>query len=140
MWLSTCREAHKQCRDQYDALRPSRIIRIQDDIVKLVLHLEDPILVSYVALSHCWGRSQPLRTTSENIANLQQGISHKSLPQTFKDAIRISWALDYKHLWIDSLCILQNDLRDWEEQSSMMASIYSNADLVLGAPAAESTT
>jgi hypothetical protein len=139
-WLSTCRNEHNDCNSRYDNLRPSRLLDIRGATVKLMLQSENPTTVPYAALSHCWGNAQPLRTLSTTIAHFQQGISTKILPQTFLDAIFIARSLDFQYLWIDSLCIVQDSVADWEEQSSMMASIYSNADLVLGASAAASAS
>jgi hypothetical protein len=36
-------------------------------------------------------------------------------------------------MWIDSLCIIQDDTEDWERESGLMATVYGNADLVIGA-------
>ncbi|KAH6852717.1 heterokaryon incompatibility protein-domain-containing protein, partial [Alternaria alternata] len=93
---------------------------------------------SYVALSHCWGDAQPLRTTSETLLSFQTEIPAHELPPTFSDAIYVARALGFTHIWIDSLCIIQDNESDWEYQSSIMASIYSNADLVLAVAAAKS--
>jgi hypothetical protein len=75
---------------------------------------------------------------SGNLASFQDRIPAKELPPTFLDAIHVTRALGFTHIWIDSLCIIQDDKLDWEQQSSIMASIYSNADLVLAGAAAES--
>jgi hypothetical protein len=136
--LSACCDGHNECDNAYDSRRPSRLLDIRGGNFKLILQSENPTTAPYVALSHCWGNAQPLRTLSKNFANFQKGISLELLPQTFLDAIIIARALDFQYLWIDSLCILQDSVADWEEESSIMASIYSNADLVLGASAAAS--
>ncbi|PVH93058.1 heterokaryon incompatibility, partial [Periconia macrospinosa] len=54
-------------------------------------------------------------------------IPWHSLPRTFQDAIGLARKLGILFLWIDSLCIVQDDKRDWEEQSADMANIYQNA-------------
>ena len=36
-------------------------------------------------------------------------------------------ALNIRYLWIDSLCIVQNSVEDWMEESSLMGSIYKHA-------------
>ncbi|KAM7214588.1 Heterokaryon incompatibility protein (HET) domain containing protein, partial [Rhypophila decipiens] len=43
------------------------------------------------------------------------------------DAITVTGRLGLSYLWIDSLCILQDDLADWEAESAVMGRIYSNA-------------
>ncbi|KAI1375985.1 HET-domain-containing protein [Hypoxylon crocopeplum] len=64
----------------------------------------------YLALSHRWGDPKS---------------SHKKL-LTLK-AIEVSRGLGIQFLWIDSLCIVQNDKVDWEFEAGRMASVYSNA-------------
>jgi len=61
------------------------------------------------------------------------GIDYHSLPKNFQDAIAVTRSIGVRYLWIDSLCIVQDNRLDWEMESSKMASIYSNAYLVLAA-------
>jgi hypothetical protein len=87
----------------------------------------------YATLSYCWGNYRPLCTTQENYALHVQGISFKSLPKLFQDAVTTAVHLGLKRLWIDSLCIIQDDKRDWEEQCNKMADIYANARVGIAA-------
>lgn len=97
-------------------------------------------LPAYIALSHCWGSpATTLKTLSTNIASFQTAIPPESLATTFKHGIEVAKSLGFEYIWIDSLCIIQDSTLDWEEQSSLMAFIYSNADLVLAASSATST-
>ncbi|KAF2829411.1 hypothetical protein CC86DRAFT_189210 [Ophiobolus disseminans] len=43
--------------------------------------------------------------------------------------------LGYEYLWIDSLCIIHNDVADWRFEGSRMPDIYSNALLTIAATA-----
>ncbi|KAK0754411.1 heterokaryon incompatibility protein-domain-containing protein, partial [Schizothecium vesticola] len=88
---------------------------------------------TYVCLSHCWGRFQPLQTTRENLHAWKANIPWAQVPQTFRDAVFVTRRLGFRFLWIDSLCIVQDDKQDWEEQAPLMWSIYSNATLTLAA-------
>ncbi|KAF4961431.1 hypothetical protein FGADI_285 [Fusarium gaditjirri] len=87
----------------------------------------------YIALSHCWGSSQPLRTTLGTFLQHQQGIPVKLLPLTFQHAARICHELGIQYLWIDSLCIIQDDPRDWEIEAEKMSEVYSNSWLTVAA-------
>jgi hypothetical protein len=40
-------------------------------------------------------------------------------------------------LWVDTLCILQDDADDWEREAAQMDQVYGNADLVIAATSAE---
>jgi hypothetical protein len=94
----------------------------------------------YVALSHCWGKNQMLKTENRSLEQHKQGISWNILPRTFQDAITFARRIDVRYIWIDSLCIIQDDSEDWESESAQMASIYANSFLtIVAAKAANST-
>jgi hypothetical protein len=58
----------------------------------------------------------------------------------FQDAILVTQALGCRYLWIDSLCIIQNDKKDWIEHSKSMADIYSNGYFNIAATAAKDSS
>jgi hypothetical protein len=61
------------------------------------------------------------------------GIDVDNLPQTFQDAVTLTESLGLRYLWIDSLCIIQDDAEDWAREAALMANVYRNAHLVLNA-------
>jgi hypothetical protein len=70
------------------------------------------------------------------MADRRGGIEVGSLSKAYQDAIHATRALGVRYLWIDSLCILQGDLADWELESSHMSHIYQGAFLTLAATGA----
>ncbi|CAI0642010.1 unnamed protein product [Colletotrichum noveboracense] len=85
----------------------------------------------YLALSHRWGSPDQHRkfcTLSSNIDSFRQGINMAELPRTFQDAVNITRSLGVDYLWIDSLCIVQDDPDDWIKESRLMERVYSSAD------------
>ncbi|KAF2026908.1 HET-domain-containing protein, partial [Setomelanomma holmii] len=97
----------------------------------------------YVALSHCWG--QPIKkeqktfcTTQDNIGGRLEGFSVLELPKTFQDAVTVTRELGVLYLWIDSLCIIQeeDDKADWDRESRRMESVFSQAYCTIAATAA----
>ena len=90
----------------------------------------------YATLSHCWGSVNVIRTTKETLAQRMRGIDWESLPRTFQDAITIVRALQIWFIWIDSLCIIQDDDLDWKIESARMATIYSNSYINIAATGA----
>ncbi|KAF5608313.1 het domain-containing protein [Fusarium pseudoanthophilum] len=62
-----------------------------------------------------------------------QQISFHSLPKTFQDAITVTRAIGIEFIWIDSLCIIQNDDDDWATEASKMADVYRGSYLTLAA-------
>jgi hypothetical protein len=94
----------------------------------------------YTCLSHCWGEFQPLETTTQSIAANKIRISWNELPKTFQHAITFTRLIGINHIWIDSLCIIQNDMDDWAAESAKMSSIYANAFLTIAATASQDAT
>lgn len=94
----------------------------------------------YVALSHCWGPkwTWPMRCVRETLSQFKENIPFELLSNTFQDAIVITRRLGLRYIWIDSLCIVQDDSRDWEIQAAQMASIYDGAYLTIAATGSES--
>lgn len=88
---------------------------------------------TYVALSHCWVKRDILKTTKATISDHSSGIAFNNLPATFQEAIMVCRWFGVQYLWIDSLCIVQDDTVDWEEQASNMDMIYENAFFTLAA-------
>lgn len=70
-------------------------------------------------------------TTSQTLESHMNGISWASIPPTFQDAINITRRLSVQYIWIDSLCIIQDSVEDWESESSNMAEIYRNSHVTI---------
>lgn len=89
----------------------------------------------FCALSYCWGPAgtQTLINSRDNIKDHLNGIQFSSLPKTFQDAVTITRELGIRYLWIDSLCIIQDDKSDWMKESVKMAGVYQKAYLVIAA-------
>jgi hypothetical protein len=64
---------------------------------------------------------------------MMEGFKLSGLPQTLVDAVKIARHLNIRYLWIDCLCICQDDPEDWARESASMADIYSNAYIVIAA-------
>lgn len=80
-----------------------------------------------------WKVRQESQTTIETLPARLNGVEIDALPQTAQDAILVTRKLGLSYLWIDSLCIIQDDKKDWLQESAKMASVYLNAHLVIGA-------
>ncbi|CAG7556412.1 unnamed protein product [Fusarium equiseti] len=138
-WISECKTNHEQCRVPNPAFRPTRLVEIINlKQARLILSAMLPIdaEVSYVAFSHCWGKVKRLELEAKSASQLFAGFNTAALPQTYKDAIAICIQLGYRYIWIDSLCIFQDSRSDWQQEATMMGSVYANADLNLRAASA----
>ncbi|KAK7424616.1 hypothetical protein QQZ08_008499 [Neonectria magnoliae] len=111
---------------------PDRIIEIIDSskpaFIRLrLLETKGARFGDYITLSHRWGGDFTLKTTRNTFPERLKGFYLTDMPRTFQDAVLIAEALQIKHLWIDSLCIIQGDRNDWLEQLAKMGSIYMNS-------------
>ncbi|KAH8165440.1 hypothetical protein CIB48_g2808 [Xylaria polymorpha] len=136
-WLENCVLNHEACRTKVEAPgMPTRFLDVGGGknsgkvFLREITNEEDS---RYVALSHCWGTSRPLCLTSTTLETHKQGISIQALPGTFQDAVTITRTLGLRYIWIDSLCIIQDDAEDWRKEAGRMAGVYRNAHLVLSA-------
>ncbi|KAH8710028.1 heterokaryon incompatibility protein-domain-containing protein [Phaeosphaeriaceae sp. PMI808] len=141
-WVYNCDAQHTDCKGLSTCPLPKRILDVgqpepgQGRVLKgrnICLYETKGECVEYVCLSHCWGTAPMFQTTQENIHTRLQSIQFNHLPKTFQDAVEITRELKVRYLWIDSLCIIQKDQRDWIEQGLQMHEIYGNAFLTLAA-------
>ncbi|KAF9887083.1 hypothetical protein FE257_010577 [Aspergillus nanangensis] len=149
-WLDACNGHHKRygCYLKAPSVLPTRVIDVGDAAdsasVRLYCSQKDE-QENYVALSHCWGnvlyeQIVTFCTFLENIHDRVQGIEISSLPQTFQDTIRVTQELGQRYLWIDSLCIIQDDPEDWAREANTMERVYSMAYFTIAAISAQSAT
>jgi hypothetical protein len=74
-----------------------------------------------------------IKTTKENVAERMELIEFGDLPKTFQDAVGITRKLGKRYLWIDSLCIIQDNSKDWQTEGLRMHETYGNAYLTIAA-------
>jgi hypothetical protein len=140
-WYRTCLESHGKCRGSNYELQPfapDRLVQIlvTDDKKTFkwrLVHRTDIGNVDYLTLSHCWGASGHTSLTKENYATFLGPTPDSQLPKTFQHAIAITFSLGFRYIWIDSLCIIQDDPDDWKAQASMMGAVYKNASCNIAA-------
>ncbi|KAN0084701.1 Heterokaryon incompatibility protein (HET) domain containing protein [Elaphomyces granulatus] len=137
-WLGYCQENHPKCSKGALQPLPTRVIDVKDDGSVPSLLLTDGQRGQYLALSHCWGSSPSLLTTTANIQKHLVQISIAELPRNFQDAVTVTRRLGFRYLWIDSLCIIQDSELDWAQESAQMGAFYSNAFCTIAASSAAS--
>ncbi|TRX95629.1 hypothetical protein FHL15_003587 [Xylaria flabelliformis] len=143
-WLSLCESFHgDECRKRpgmhdfpahpANILKEFRLIDVENGC--LVRATDDD---KYAALSYVWGKAEVLRTVKTNVESLEQpGAFHTPeidphVPLTIKDAIQATREIGIRYLWVDALCIVQDD----EEGEKLphikqMNRIYETAELVI---------
>jgi hypothetical protein len=140
--LQTCAREHQACRLQaasQQGFMPRRVldIGITDDgslealaraPVKLVESSEIEEERIYVSLSHRWSADgHTIVTKQSTYEEHRSGIAFKDLDTLYQDAVHVLRRLGFRYLWIDSLCIIQDDLEDWRVESKTMAKVYGQA-------------
>lgn len=131
-WLVNCTTHHAKCREKLITPNwlPARLIDVgvSGEQPRLILtsELGRESNTSYVTLSHRWASTHIVKLESSNIDSFKQCIPLESLSSTFLDAVKVTRALSCQYLWIDSLCIIQDSLADWQRESTEMGSIYRN--------------
>ncbi|KAL6835734.1 hypothetical protein J3E69DRAFT_352248 [Trichoderma sp. SZMC 28015] len=119
---------------------PTRVIDVSSCL--RLIETSNGIKGNYVALSHCWGnlkKEDRFCTYTHNIEILKKEIPYKSLPKSFQDAVTVTRNLGVPYLWIDSLCIIQEDQEDWESEAAKMGDVFSFAYCTIAASSAASS-
>lgn len=140
-WMKRCIATHEKCRSLVRGLPgnsfvPTRLLDVNHDDVRLVETKSDMSGSEdrhFVALSHCWGLVPIVRTLQANYAKHRARIEWEQLSKTFQDAIHTTRKLGYRYIWIDSLCIIQDDGEDWAREAATMCDVYQCAVLTIAA-------
>lgn len=110
--------------------------RLQENEVKIVESNGQPTSCRYTTLSHRWSKAEHLMLTTSTHKNLSRDIPWDTIPRLYQDAILLTRQLGVEYLWIDTLCIIQDDLDDWAKESIQMGSIYGRSYLNIAASCA----
>lgn len=112
-WFKACLE-HTACREKTKRRLAHRILDVGQcsTLDKVYLIVDSQNCDSYATLSYCWGGIKPLQLTRSSLASFQAGIKVSELPLTFQDTVKVVRTLGIKYLWIDALCIMQDDASD----------------------------
>jgi hypothetical protein len=139
LWRQECDQTHKMCNSNKTPFSPTRLVAVKSSGDPLQIVHSEGRLLDYVALSYCWGKgggSALFVTKSTNLVDRLTGFSESELPQTLQDAINAVRKLGIHYIWIDALCIIQDDTSDWEREAKIMDNIYENSRFTIAAAAA----
>ncbi|KAI1213344.1 HET-domain-containing protein [Annulohypoxylon truncatum] len=130
-WKETCLKTHKcsslQNFGHMAAEHPSWVV---DTWLQCLVPCSPSIV--YVALSYVWGGIPSFMTLRENVDQLQkpyslvEGKTSTPVPRTIRHAMSLVQRLGERYLWVDTLCIVQDDEQKLLEIAKM-AAIYANA-------------
>ncbi|KAM7185588.1 Heterokaryon incompatibility protein (HET) domain containing protein [Rhypophila sp. PSN 637] len=141
-WRTICDRHHPECRNGAGSVinhvrshseRPALLI---DAELMCICEVTDN-MQHYLALSYVWGGSRQLKLSTATLADLMQAESllrphyNSKIPKTIRDAIGLVRVLGERYLWVDALCIIQDDERHTRRQLQAMASIYAHATITI---------
>ncbi|KIV78473.1 hypothetical protein PV11_10188 [Exophiala sideris] len=143
-WLSFCVANHDVCKNLEMSAKnngiPSRLIDIGDSTNSRIRVISGALRdIQYTALSYKWGQGLTCKLEKASLLAFSSHIAWSALPRTYQEAIALTWALGLRYIWIDSLCIIQDDENDFQLESTKMADIYKFARLVISADCASDT-
>ena len=130
-WIETCCKQHGICgRHAWGSPKeeswPKRLIDVRECRI-----VEASQNTDYLALSYVWGTDVSLKLTTENVEEISQEGALENpqykLPRTVLDAMTACRKCRQRYLWVDLLCIVQNDEKDKQEEIRKMDKIYGSA-------------
>lgn len=125
--IQNCQETHKGCPRNDNVDLPTFIVDVQTAQEPFLVRNDGSRRGSYITLSYCWGPAsaqESTRLTKALLPYYLKCIPLESLPQTLQDAVFVTRRLGVQYLWIDSLCIPQDDEQIRQQQLQEMARIY----------------
>ncbi|PVH93016.1 HET-domain-containing protein, partial [Periconia macrospinosa] len=136
LWLQHCITNHESCRRSLDDVGPTRLLDLNafssDQDIRLV-HVENIGKQAYATLSYSWGESVCVKLKTNTHKAFSSRIVLKSLPRTVQDAVKVCRHLSIQYLWVDALCIIQEDGEDFAREISNMGSIYAGSLVTVAA-------
>ncbi|CAH0045675.1 unnamed protein product [Clonostachys solani] len=136
-WLYNCLDNHERC-NQPTSYLPPRLLRL--DKPTGTFHITNGNTITpgaqYVTLSHSFTRNN-FQLTESTLSSLSKPQPLSALPLAYRDAFTIVDRLGLSYLWIDQLCVLQDDRSDQLLKANETNQIFSQA--LLGICAVGST-
>lgn len=135
-WLNECQDNHRLCPKRCDHPLPLRVIDLESPMLRLYQNGPGEKGL-YATLSYCWGGVAQPTTTVSNLQDHLQSIDPTRLPKTITDAIDVCRAIGLRYLWVDALCITQDNDDEKQEEIANMGLIYKNSTVTIVAANAE---
>lgn len=143
-WIQECLCKHEGCNlrvAEEETFVPKRVLSVKKAAHGPSVQLfSDPATQQYATLSYCWGGDQPAKLVKDKVAAYSAGISFQSLPQAIQDAIQVTIGIGIPYLWVDALCIIQDDDDDKADQIIQMHKIYRCSHVTIAASVSRSST
>jgi hypothetical protein len=137
-WLKCCEENHQgDCKTSFRSNIPHPATKITFygiDVKGMNLSQLEADSV-YCTLSYVWGSTKQFLTTKSSLADLSQpgGLSKfwDEIPSTIQDAIGLVRDLGLQYLWVDAICIVQDDNETKMDAIKQMYLVYGKSYLTI---------
>lgn len=132
-WLNRCRQQHKLC-ETGKSYTPRRVLDLGDLHLPPAVRLHEPSPgeeLNYLCLSYRWSSIPTLQTLKSNMEEHKLAIPWDRLPLAFQQLCSVARRLRLRYVWIDALCIVQDDTHDKAVDIAVMASIFEAAELTI---------
>ncbi|KAF9873404.1 hypothetical protein CkaCkLH20_09217 [Colletotrichum karsti] len=140
-WLKRCETDHGCGINSLPSAMPSFLLDVSDPNQVSLVTVSASMRERYVALSYCWGvGEQKTMLKKANKSSLLSGISLTCLDPTVRDSIQVTRELGLQFIWIDALCIIQDDNTFKAKELGKMGNIYQCATFTIIASAAKDVT
>lgn len=135
-WIQKCQDEHgESCSNPYLAIgsHPSTLPGFMAIHVARKCLTELPARAKYVALSYVWGSTNHPLTIKSNLEYFRKegAFDRVHLAKTIHHAIEVTACLGFDFLWVDALCIVQDDEQYKPQLIANMDAIYGNAALTI---------
>lgn len=138
--MHECQRTHSKCSSRSNTFVPTRLLHVsgtpQNPTIKLTT---TPRVAPYATLSYCWGGDQEAKTLKSNFASYQDHIDFSTLPATIQDAAIVTIQIGLSYLWVDAMCIIQDDENDKMKEIAKMHAIYRSSRITI-APSEAATS
>lgn len=142
-WLHQCFDSNEGCPGAWQTnIAPRRFIQVDGTISNPSVRLASTDIldapIPYAALSYYWGGEQRHILSAAVTDTWQLAIPYHDLPQTIKDAIHVTRELGLRYIWVNAICIIQDNLKDKQEEIEKMSEIYERAYVTIAVARAKS--
>ncbi|PQE09646.1 HET domain-containing protein [Rutstroemia sp. NJR-2017a WRK4] len=138
-WLDKCSKVHPSCKSPRRDSIPLRLIEIScadtsyEPKIRLVSNTGKLL---YAALSYCWGNPsfiEDIKLSNKTYPEWLDDIPFSRLPKSLQDGVIATWKLGLRFLWIDCLCIFQDNNTEKAIEIAKMPEIYRGAYVTISA-------
>jgi hypothetical protein len=148
-WLRSC-DSHDACGESSVTSHglkslPTRLLKLTNSELHPQVKLIDTAQIGtktleYATLSHCWGDTLAVKLLKSSLESFKLNIQWSDLPKTFQETILVVLHLNIDWLWIDALCIIQDDNDDWRLEAANMMNVYAGSKICIAADASKNGT